>query len=88
MPEIRPIKDLRDTTKISDLCHAKKEPIFITKNGYGDLVIMSMDTYERKLARVDLYAKLAEAERQIENGEPLLDAKDVFTELRRKYVNK
>ncbi|MEI3614976.1 hypothetical protein [Pseudogracilibacillus sp. SO30301A] len=47
MPEIRPIKDLRNTTKISELCHQIKEPIFITKNGYGDMVIMSMATYEK-----------------------------------------
>lgn len=46
MPQIRPITDLRNTTEISELCHAKREPIFITKNGYGDLVIMSMETYE------------------------------------------
>lgn len=86
MPEIRPIKDLRNTTEISELCHKAKEPIFITKNGYGDLVIMSMETYERKLAKVDLYKKLAEAENQIENGEMLLDAKSVFKGLRGKYV--
>ena len=46
MPQIRPITDLRNTTEISELCHAKNEPVFITKNGYGDLVIMSMETYE------------------------------------------
>ena len=46
MPQIRPITDLRNTTEISELCHAKNEPIFITKNGYGDLVIMSMEAYE------------------------------------------
>lgn len=46
MPQIKPITDLRNTTEISELCHAKDEPIFITKNGYGDLVIMSMRTYE------------------------------------------
>jgi prevent-host-death family protein len=86
MPEIIPIKDLRDTNQISELCHSKKEPIFITKNGYGDLVIMSIDTYEKKLARADLYKKLAEAERQIENGEPLLDGEEVFKKLREKYV--
>lgn len=50
MPQIRPITDLRNTTEISELCHAKNEPIFITKNGYGDLVIMSMETYERLTA--------------------------------------
>ncbi len=46
MPQIRPITDLRNTTEISELCHARREPVFITKNGYGDLVIMSMETYE------------------------------------------
>jgi PHD/YefM family antitoxin component YafN of YafNO toxin-antitoxin module len=86
MPEIRPIKDLRNTTKISKLCHENEEPIFITKNGYGDLVVMSMETYEKKLAQVELYQKLADAESQIENGEPLLDAVNVFKNLRKKYV--
>ena len=42
MPQIRPITDLRNTNEISDICHARREPIFITKNGYGDLVVMSM----------------------------------------------
>ncbi len=37
MPQIRPIADLRNTAKISELCHARREPLFITKNGYGDL---------------------------------------------------
>lgn len=46
MPQIRPITDLRNTTEISELCHARREPVFITKNGYGDLVIMSIETYE------------------------------------------
>ena len=45
MPQIRPITDLRNTNEISELCHARREPVFITKNGYGDLVIMSMETY-------------------------------------------
>ncbi|QZY55560.1 type II toxin-antitoxin system Phd/YefM family antitoxin [Crassaminicella profunda] len=88
MPQIRPIKDLRNTTEISELCHSNKEPIFITKNGYGDLVVMSIETYEREIAKVDLYKKLAEAELQIKNGELLLDAEDVFKGLRNKYVRK
>lgn len=85
MPEIRPIKDLRNTTEISDLCHSKQEPIFITKNGNGDLVIMSIDTYQREIARADLYKKLAEAEAQIEKAENLLDAENVFTKMRIKH---
>ncbi len=41
MPQIRPISDLRNTNEISEACHSRREPIFIAKNGYGDLVIMS-----------------------------------------------
>ena len=49
MPQIRPITDLRNTSEISDACHARREPVFITKNGYGDLVVMSIETYEEML---------------------------------------
>ncbi len=50
MPVIMPIKDLRNTSEISDMAHKTQEPIFITKNGYGDLVVMSMETYEELLS--------------------------------------
>ena len=85
MPQIRPIKDLRNTTEISELCRLSKEPIFITKNGYGDMVVMSMETYEKSLAKLELYQKLFEAEAQIKNGEELLDGEDVFKKLREKH---
>ena len=88
MPHIRPIKDLRNTTEISELCHLSKEPIFITKNGYGDMVVMSMETYEKSLAKLDLYEKLAEAEAQIAKGEALLDGEEVFKKLRNKHGSK
>ena len=88
MPQIRPITDLRNTNEISEACHKYGEPIFITKNGYGDLVVMSMDTYERQLALVDVYRKLAEAEAQIAQGIPMLDGEEVFKKLRDKYVRK
>lgn len=85
MMQIRPIKDLRNTTEISKLCEESKDPIYITKNGYGHLVVMSMDTYKNKLAKADLYEKLAEAENQINAGEELLDADLVFERLKDKY---
>ncbi len=88
MPQIRPITDLRNTNEISEICHRQNEPIFITKNGYGDLVIMSMETYERQLALVEVYKKLAEAETQITQGVPLLDGEEVFAKLRERYVKK
>ena len=85
MIEIRPIKDLRDTTEISRLCEESKEPIYITKNGYGHLVVMSMETYKDKLAKADLYEKLAEAENQIKNRAKLFDANEVFASLKDRY---
>ncbi|MGV8983116.1 type II toxin-antitoxin system Phd/YefM family antitoxin [Clostridium sp.] len=62
MPLIRPITDLRNTNEISQMCHKRQEPIFITKNGYSDLVVMSMETYESQLDIVGVYKKLAVAE--------------------------
>lgn len=85
MPQIRPIAELRNTSKISEICHSQSEPVFITKNGYGDLVIMSMETYERQLALLDVYKKLGEAEKQIADGIPLLEGEQVFKRLREKY---
>ncbi|RJX28093.1 MAG: type II toxin-antitoxin system Phd/YefM family antitoxin [Dethiobacter sp.] len=88
MPQIRPITDLRNTNEISEICHKLKEPLFITKNGYGDLVVMSIETYERQLALVEIYKKLAEAETQLAQGVPLLEGEEVFKKLRSKYVGK
>ena len=61
MPRIIPIRDLKDTAAISQMCSESTEPVYITKNGYGEMVIMSMRAYEEKLAMLDVYAKLADA---------------------------
>ena len=84
MPKIMPIKALRDTTEISETCRNSREPVFITKNGYGDMVIMSIETYERYMALVDVYSKISSAEKQISNGN-ILDAETVLGSLRAKY---
>jgi PHD/YefM family antitoxin component YafN of YafNO toxin-antitoxin module len=68
MPQIIPIKDLKNTSEISNLCHRADEPVFVTKNGYGDLVIMSMEAYEKTVYLQDIYAKLEIAEKDIEEG--------------------
>lgn len=87
MPQIRPITDLRNTNDISELCHSSMEPIFITKNGYGDLVVMSMDKYDELIRKAELYEKLTLAEQQMEKGE-LLDGDAVFEKLTKKYGKK
>ena len=72
---IIPIRDMRDTTKISEMCHSSEEPIFVTKNGYGDMVVMSMETYEKQLARAEMYVRITEGKAQADRGE-LLDGKE------------
>lgn len=85
MPRIIPIRDLRDTTKLSEMCNASNEPIFVTKNGYGDMVIMSMQTYEEQLARLNMYTKIMEGKSQADKGQ-LLDGPSTMEKLRKKYV--
>ncbi|MBE5813527.1 MAG: type II toxin-antitoxin system Phd/YefM family antitoxin [Clostridiales bacterium] len=85
MPQIRPITDLRNTNEISDICHTKNEPIFITKNGYGDLVIMSIETYEKMLEINETDMAIREAEVEYETGEKLMDARETLNSLRRKH---
>ncbi len=87
MPVIRPITDLRNTNDISELCHEKHEPVFITKNGYGDLVIMSIETYEEIVENIRIDEAIAEAEAEYKSGAKLLDAKDALSTLRRKYFD-
>lgn len=88
MPQIRPITNLRNTNEISGLCHAKKEPIFITKNGYGDLVVMSIETFEAMLEDRELDAVIAEAEAEYISDNQLVDAREVLSSLKRKHFGK
>ena len=71
MPQIRPITELRNTNEISDLCHTRKEPVFITKNGYGDLVIMSMETYDAMLETSSIDAAISQSEAMMPNPKDL-----------------
>ncbi|MGI6308894.1 MAG: type II toxin-antitoxin system Phd/YefM family antitoxin [Dethiobacteria bacterium] len=83
MPNIRPISDLRNNANdISEFCHTTREPVFITKNGVGDMVVMSIETYERQQALISLYTKLAEAEEEIANDAGGEDFFEVAKQLR------
>ena len=76
MPQIVPIRDLRNTNEISQPCHAKDEPIFVTKNGYGDLVAMSIKTYELLTKTSDINDTVSSHKNKIDNEEALFDDKD------------
>lgn len=84
MPRIIPIRDLKDTAAISQMCSESSEPVYITKNGYGDMVIMSMKVYEEKLLLADVYSKLSEAETELKEGK-VSDAREGLRTLREKY---
>lgn len=84
MPHIIPIKDLKNTSEISEMCHKTNEPIYITKNGYGDMVIMSMDIFENTMGRLSMYQDIEISEAQITSGE-VKDARAALRETRAKY---
>jgi len=84
MPNIRPISDLRNNSnEISEFCRTAREPVFITKNGVGDMVVMSIEMYEQQQSQLDLYAKLAEAEAEASAGPEGVD----FFEFAKKMRN-
>ena len=85
MPLIMPIRDLRNTSEISDIAHKEQEPIFITKNGYSDLVVMSSELYDKfaKINRID--QAIYESEKEMEEGREAIDLDDAFERLNKKY---
>ena len=84
MPQIIPIKDLKNTSEISEMCHKTDEPIYVTKNGYGDMVIMSMEIYESTMRQLAMYRDIEISEKQVEAGK-VKDARIALSETRLKY---
>ena len=69
MPTIRPSADLRNKyNEISELCHEYSEPVFITRNGTGDLAVMSIETYEFLAGKQELYTLIEEGLTQVKDG--------------------
>ena len=87
MPMIIPIRDLRKTSEISEIAHKKQEPIFVTKNGYSDLVVMSAELYERfaQINRID--QAIYEAEKEVAEGAELIPAEVALARLDKKYYD-
>ncbi|MCL5124785.1 MAG: type II toxin-antitoxin system Phd/YefM family antitoxin [Deltaproteobacteria bacterium] len=81
MPNIRPSSDLRNKyNEISEFCHKYSEPVYITKNGRGDLAVMSIETFERLVGQFELYKLLDEGMDAIKNNR-VLPAEDVFKQI-------
>lgn len=89
MPIIKSISSLRNRTReIASLCHEKDEPVYLTTNGEGDLVVMTIDHYERLKAKIYLFEKLAVAQAQSAAGEKGLTHEQVITKLRNRSHGK
>ena len=87
MPIIRPISDLRNrATEISDICHNEDQPIFITKNGKSDMVVMSQAHFDRLQSLFELYQKLGEAELLDATGYEGISHENVMSKLRNKVL--
>ena len=84
MPRIIPIRDLKNTTRISQMCKESKEPIFVTKNGYGAMVVMSMEAYEEKMLMLDMETKLAQSSEEF-RSDKVIDARQSLQKLREKH---
>lgn len=85
MSLILPIKELRNANNISDIAHKHQEPIFIIKNSYSDLVVMSSELYD-EFARINRIDKaIFESEQELLDGAEAVDAKKVFDDLEKKH---
>jgi prevent-host-death family protein len=84
MPVIKPISDLRNkANEISEIAHHCDEPIFITKNGEGDMVVMSISHYSKLQMKLDLYSKLAVAQSQKAAGDKGKTLSGVIKDIRK-----
>lgn len=85
MPIIKSISDLRNkANEISALVHKSREPVFITKNGEGDMVVMSLAHYGEIERRLELYAKLAAAQAEAAAGNKGRDLAEVMADMRKR----
>lgn len=87
MPKIRPSSDLRNSyNEISEFCHEYGEPVYITKNGTGDLAVMSIETYEKLVGKFELCSLLEKGYADMKNGR-VSPARKVISELRAELQN-
>ena len=83
MPIIKPISDLRNrANEISELCHSQDQPVYITKKGKGDLVVMSQAHFERLQSLLELYQKLGDAEALDSTGEKGITHREMMRRLK------
>ena len=89
MIRIRPVSDLRNNfADISRMVHKTSEPVFLTKNGYGDMVVMSIEAYERKQFESEIFLKLKEAQLEAGSTDVRYSHEEVFSGLKLKLADR
>ena len=80
---IRPVSDLRNNfAEISKTVHETAQPVFLTKNGYGDMVVLSMESFQNMQVESEIYFKLQEAEREAAHTQKRYSSKDVLKSIK------
>ena len=82
--QIVPMRDLKDTVKIDNLCFETKAPVFVTKNGYGRLVVMNIECFEKMFNQSYEAREINKGIDDLENNK-ILDGKTVLEEMKKKY---
>ena len=82
MPKIVPIRELKNTASISKFVQESKEPVFVTKNGYGSMVLMSMEVYEKEFAKSQQLELINESIREYKTSNELHDGPQSINEMK------
>ncbi len=85
MPKIIPIRELKNTASISKYVEETNEPVFVTKNGYGSMVIMSISVYEKEIAKKQMIEFINESLKDIDNVDQKVDGALFLNEMKTKY---
>ncbi|MCD8094691.1 MAG: type II toxin-antitoxin system Phd/YefM family antitoxin [Ruminococcus sp.] len=85
LPKIIPINELKNTAKITQTCKESDVPIVVTKNGYGEMVLMSIELYEKTLSEMQTAALVNEAIDEIDEGAEAVSSDEFFTSLKEKH---
>ena len=85
LPKILPVNELKNTANIMKTCQESSVPIVITKNGYGEAVMMSVKLYEEMFAKMQAAALITAGLDEIENGAAPASGKEFFGKMRAKY---
>lgn len=85
LPKVLPVNELKNTANIMKVCQETDGPIVITKNGYGEAVMMSIKVYEEMFVKMRAAALINESLDDIDNGGELIDGEKFFSEIKRKH---